>query len=52
MLDRATVQLIVQKLDLGYVSLKEAKAFVATNYRVAIAGRTKEQFIRNLSKAI
>lgn len=41
---------IVTKLDLGAITLKEAKQF-AKRFGLNATGRTKEQFIRSLIRA-
>ena len=48
---KATFQMIVDKLDRGFMDLKEAKKFAA-RFGAKPEGRTKEQFIRSLSKQV
>lgn len=52
MLDRVTLQLLATKLDARAITLADARKFVQTNYRVEVKGATRDQFIRNLAKAI
>lgn len=48
---RNDFQLIVTKLDLNAITLKDAKAY-AKRFGANATGRTKEQFIRNLKAFI
>ena len=50
-LTRATMQSIITNLDRNLMTLKAAKNYFSA-YGVEIKGRTKEQFIKNLSKAV
>ena len=50
-IDRQTFQTIITKLDLGHITLKEAKVF-AQRMGAKPEGRTKEQFIQSLTRQI
>jgi hypothetical protein len=50
-MNRLTVQLIVEKLDTKAISLKEAKERAA-RFGLPVAGRTREEFIRGLLRAL
>lgn len=50
-LSRDRMQSIITALDLNTMTLKAAKLYYSA-YGVVIKGRTKEQFIRNLSKVV
>lgn len=52
MFDRATLQLIVTKLDTKAVTLSDAKRFVKSNYGFEVKGATRDQFIRNAAKHV
>lgn len=46
-----TLQTIITKLDLNAITLKDAKAF-SRRFGYKADGRTKQQFIKNLTKEI
>lgn len=48
-LNRMDGSTLIEKLDRGYVTVKEAKDF-ARRFRVELEGRTKEQVIRSISR--
>jgi hypothetical protein len=50
-MDKQTVQMLVTKLDTNAVTLKEAKEF-AKRFGLPTEGQTKEQFIRQLTRAV
>ena len=50
-LTRATMQSIVENLDLGRMTLGAARNYFSA-YGVEIAGRTKKAFIKNLAAAV
>lgn len=50
-LTRATMQTIVENLDLGRMSLVAARNYFSA-YGVEIPGRTKKAFIKNLAAAV
>lgn len=50
-LTESTMQSIITNLDRNLMKLKAAKIYYAT-YGVIIVGNTKEQFIKNLVKAV
>lgn len=45
---RDVLQTIITKLDLGYISLQEAKRWVFHTYAIEINARTKSAFIKLL----
>lgn len=47
-LDRATMQTIATKLDLGHITVKEAKRFLHVNYGLAFVARTRDQLVRKM----
>lgn len=47
-----TLQTLVEKLDLGYMTLKDARAWVKRTYGLSIAGRTRDQFIREAAAIV
>jgi chorismate mutase len=51
-LDRATAQLLITKLDLRAITPTEAKAHAARWCNVKLTGRTREQVIGSISRAI
>ena len=46
MFDRATLQLLVTRLDTNAVTLKDAKAWLKSTYGLTFVARTREQLIR------
>lgn len=47
-----TVQTLATKLDLGHISQKDARAWVKRTYGLSIAGRTRDQFIREAAAIV
>jgi hypothetical protein len=52
MFDRIALQMLVTNLDLNRMSAKEAKEYVLKNYRIELAGRTKDAIIRSMSNIV
>ena len=49
-LDRATMQTITTKLDLGHITVKEAKRFLRVNYGLSFVARTRDQLVRKMGQ--
>lgn len=47
---RDTVQALADKLDRNAISLRDAKEWVRTTYRIESAAQTKTQFIREMAR--
>lgn len=50
MFDRSAAQMIITKLDMRHVTVKEAKEFLFKNYRIKATSRTREQLVREVGR--
>jgi len=48
---RDVAQTVITKLDLGHITLSEARAFIRQVCGTEVSGRTKDRFIREIARA-
>lgn len=48
---RDVAQTVITKLDLGHITLSEARAFIRQVCGIEVGGRTKDRFIREIARA-